>query len=249
MTDHIQVTVDDGVLPAVINRPDKKNALTNEMYDALSEAAARANEDSAIRVLLITGSGDSFTAGNDITVFQHSGSGGGGTRAHAFIDRFVGMSKPVVPAVNGLAIGIGATILLHCDIVYAADTARLRFPFVDLGLVPENASSLLLPRLAGYQRAAELMLTGRFFSAQEAHELGLVSRVLPADQLIEQAMATARDLAEKPVEALAATRALLKGDLTEVLVRKDKEGAMFSDRLRSSEAQAIFAAFLAGNRR
>jgi enoyl-CoA hydratase/carnithine racemase len=149
------------------------------MYDIMGDVVARADSAHAIRVLLITGSGDSFTSGNDITSFQESSQAGGGTRADGFIDRFARLKKPVVAAVNGLAIGIGATMLLHCDIVYAAQTARLRFPFVDLGLVPENASSLLLPRLAGYQRAADLMLTGRFFSAAEAYEIGLVRAFCP----------------------------------------------------------------------
>jgi enoyl-CoA hydratase/carnithine racemase len=249
MNDHVKVTENDGVLVITLNRADKKNALTNEMYDIMGDAVEHANGADAIRVLLITGSGDSFTAGNDITAFQQSGQATGGTRAHGFIDCFARLKKPVVAAVNGLAIGIGATMLLHCDIVYVAETARLRFPFVDLGLVPENASSLLLPRLAGYQRAADLMLTDRFFSAAEAYEIGLVSRVLPAEQLLEQATAVARTLAAKPAQALAATRSLLKGDLDEILARKDQERAIFNERLQSQEAQSIFAAFLAGSRR
>jgi len=245
---HVTVTENDGVLAITLNRADKKNALTNEMYDIMGDTVARADSTDAVRVLLITGSGDSFTAGNDITSFR-SGQAGGRTRAHGFIDCFARLKKPVVAAVNGLAIGIGATMLLHCDIVYAAQAARLRFPFVDLGLVPENASSLLLPRLAGYQRAADLMLTGRFFSAAEAYEIGLVSRVLPGEALLEQATAVARTLATKPVQALAATRRLLKGDLDEILARKDQESAIFNERLQSQEAQAIFAAFVAGSRR
>jgi enoyl-CoA hydratase/carnithine racemase len=249
MNDHVKVTENDGVLAITLNRTDKKNALTSEMYDIMGDVVVRADSADAIRVLLITGSGDSFTAGNDMTSFQQSGQAGGETRAHGFIDRFARLKKPVVAAVNGLAIGIGATMLLHCDIVYAAQAARLRFPFVDLGLVPENASSLLLPRLAGYQRAADLMLTGRFFSAAEAYEIGLVSRALPAEELLEQATAVARTLATKPVQALAATRRLLKGDLDEILARKDQESAIFNERLHSEEAQAIFAAFLAGSRR
>ena len=152
-------------------------------------------------------------------------------------------------AVNGLAVGIGATMLLRCDLVHAAQAARFRFPFVDLGLVPELASSLLLPRLAGYHRAAELMLLAGFCTAEEAREVGLVNRVLPGDELLDYAMRAARVLAARPPEALAQTRALLRGDLGPLLERKRQETEIFEQRRQSPEAQAIFAAFMARARR
>jgi enoyl-CoA hydratase/carnithine racemase len=157
----------------------------------------------------------------------------------------VRFGKPLIAAVNGLAVGIGATMLLHCDLVYASEGARFRFPFVDLGLVPELASSLLLPRLAGYQRAAELFLLGGFFSAEQAKEIGLMNRVLPPADMLGHALQAARAIAEKPPQAVAQTKMLMKGDLASVLAHKAKEQTLFAERRQSPEAQAIFAAFLA----
>jgi enoyl-CoA hydratase/carnithine racemase len=250
MTDHVLVTDEDGILRIVLNRPDKKNALTRAMYARMADALDRATEDGAIRVVLITGSGDSYTSGNDLADFQSSAADEHKTSAASpFTDRIVRFGKPVVAAVNGLAVGIGTTMLLHCDLVYAADTARFRLPFVDLGLVPELASSLLLPRLAGYHRAAELLLLGGFFSAGEAREIGLVNHVLPGAELLPHATAVARSLAAKPPLALAQTRALMRAGLDAIVAHKDVESAVFQERRASPEAQAIFAAFAARARK
>jgi enoyl-CoA hydratase/carnithine racemase len=246
MTEHVRLEVSDGVLQITLSRPEKKNALTRAMYAALVGGLDLADRDSAIRVVLLTSSGDSYSAGNDIADFRiaetPAGASGGATQ---FGDRILRFTKPIVAAVNGLAVGIGATMLLHCDIVFAAEGARFRFSFVDLGLVPELASSLLLPRVAGFHRAAELFLLGRFFTAAEAREIGLVNRVLPSAELLPQALDVARAIAAKPVQAVAQTRALLKGDLAPILAHKAREDALFRERCASPEAQAIFAAFLA----
>jgi enoyl-CoA hydratase/carnithine racemase len=246
MTEHVQIDTADGVLRITLARPEKKNALTRAMYGAIVDALESAERDAAVRVVLLTGSGDSYSAGNDIADFRQTETAeatpGG---ASVFGNRIAGFGKPIVAAVNGLAVGIGATMLLHCDIVYAAEGARFRFPFVDLGLVPELASSLLLPRLAGYQRTAELFLLGRFFTAAEAKEIGLVNRVLQLADLMPHALEAARSIAGKPPQAVAQTRALLKGDLDAVLAHKAREEALFAERRASPEAQAIFAAFLA----
>ncbi len=237
MTEHIRIESDDGVLCMTMDRPQKKNALTPDMYAAMTAALEQAAGSDAVRAVLITGTGDSYTAGAG--------------RLRAASSRTIIRLLPtwrvhstIVAAVNGLAVGIGATMLLHCDLVYAAQNARLRFPFVNLGLVPEMASSVLLPRLAGYHRAAELMLLGDFFTAEEARDIGLVNRVLPAEKLLDHAMDAAKALAAKPREALRQTRALLKGDLAAVLERKQRETEIFEERRESPEAQAIFAAFL-----
>jgi len=241
----VQVSAENSVLRITLNRPEKKNALTRAMYAAMTDALEQATSSEQVRVVLLTGSGDSFTAGNDIGDFRESAAGDSTSGASAFGDCIVRFDKPLVAAVNGLAVGIGATMLLHCDLVYASEGARFRFPFVDLGLVPELASSLLLPRLAGYHRAAELFLLAGFFSAEEAKEIGLVNRVLPTAVMLGHALETARVIAEKPPLAVAQTKALMKGDLAPVLAHKAREQALFQERRRSPEAQAIFTAFLA----
>lgn len=245
---HVLVSTQDGVMRVTLNRPEKKNALTRAMYDAMADALRRAAAEDAVRVVLLTGSGDSYTAGNDLGDFQRARAAGEASGGSSFGNEIVRFGKPVVAAVNGLAIGIGATMLLHCDLVYASETARLRFPFVDLGLVPELASSLLLPRLAGYQRAAEILLLGDFFSAEDARAIGLVNAVLPPDRLLDHALGAAHALATKPANALRQTKALLRGDRDALLARKSKEEAVFDECRRSPEAQAIFAGFFSGER-
>jgi enoyl-CoA hydratase/carnithine racemase len=227
------------------NRPEKKNALTRAMYVAMTDALEQAEQDPSVRTALFSGSGDSFSAGNDIGDFRQSADDESPSGVSAFSDRIVRFSKPLIAAVNGLAVGIGATMLLHCDIVYANESARFRLPFIDLGLVPELASSMLLPRLAGYHRAAELFLLGRFFDATEAKEIGLVNYLLPATDLLARATEAARAIAVKPPQAVAQTRALLKGDIAPVLAYKAHADAIFAERRRSPEAQAMFAAFFA----
>lgn len=245
MSEHIRTRLEEGVLTVTLDRPDKKNAITRDMYRAMTGALEHASRDDLVRVVLLTGTGDSFSAGNDIGDFQRTGAPGEeASPTTVFTDRIAEFDKPLIAAVNGLAVGIGTTMLLHCDLVYASEDARFRLPFVDLGLVTELGSSLLLPRLAGHHRAAELLLLGRFFTAEEARDIGVVNRVLPRAELVAYAADAARSIAAKPVQALRQIRALLKGDLEPVLARKRREAEMFAERLRSPEAQAIFAAFM-----
>jgi enoyl-CoA hydratase/carnithine racemase len=194
-----------------INRPEKKNALTAEMYDALASAVESAEADPAVRVMLLHASGDSFTAGNDLFDFlQKPWSGQPMPPAVRFIYSVAHAKKPIVAAVQGLAVGVGVTILLHCDLVYAAEGAKFMMPFVDLGIVPEAASTILLPALVGHQRAAELLMLGAPVAAQRAYELGLVNAVVPPDALLATASEAAHKLAEKPWGALLACKRLMR---------------------------------------
>lgn len=242
MSDHIQASLDQGVLRIAMHRPEKKNALTRAMYTAIADQLERGAEDPGVRCVLITGTEDCFTAGNDISDFRAAPPAEAGVRpTRRVYTALATYAKPVVAAVGGLAIGIGTTMLLHCDLVYAAEEARFRTPFVDLGVVPELGSSLLLPRLAGRHRAAELLLLGDFFDADTAHAIGLVTRVLPRAELDAYATHTARRLAAKPPEALRATKALLRPDLPELMARIEEETELFAQRLASPETQAIMA--------
>ncbi len=243
MTDHIRTEAADGVLELTIDRPDKKNALDQAMYRALADALDAAAADQAVRAVLLAGAGGVFSAGNDIADFARGGARGGGETPR-LIETVLRFTKPIVAAVDGLAVGIGTTILLHCDLVYATEGARLRLPFVDLGLVPEFASSNFLPRLVGLQRASELLLLGEFFSAADARAMGLVNRIVPEADLLATARDASRRLAAKPPEAVAITRRLLRGDPDVAVARAREEAALFAERLSSPEARAAFAAFL-----
>ena len=195
---HILTETKDGILRIEIDRPDKKNALTAAMYQAMADAIKAAEADAKVRVVLIHGKADLFTAGNDLQDFLDNRPRDDDRPAFQFLRNISRAQKPIVAAVAGAAVGIGTTMLLHCDLVYAAPNARLQLPFVNLGLVPEAASSLLLPALIGYQRAAELLLLGEPFSAQKAKEIGLVTEVVPEDQLFDTAMAQAKSWRRSP---------------------------------------------------
>jgi enoyl-CoA hydratase/carnithine racemase len=242
MSEHIIVTDDNGIRTIRIDRLDKKNALTQAMYAALADAVAGAEADDAVRVMVLTGTGDVFTAGNDLNDFLTVGDIAASPAA-AFLRALATASKPVVAAVNGLAIGIGATMLLHCDLVVAAESARLQFPFINLALVPEAASSLLLPRVAGHHRAAELLMLGDSFDAGMARECGLVNRVVADGQLVAAAAELAGRLADKPAAALRLTKALMKGEGEDVLGRFEREFDAFARCLRSPELKEAVAAF------
>lgn len=239
MDDTIVVTDAEGIRTIRINRPDKKNALTQAMYATLARALADA--DASVRVFVLTGTGDVFTAGNDLNDFLAVGDLSSSPAAD-FLGALASAQRPVVAAVNGLAVGIGATLLLHCDLVYAVPGARLQFPFINLALVPEAASTLLLPRLVGHQRAAELLMLGDPLDAGTAEQLGLVNRVVEGDVLAE-ALAVARRLAAKPPAALAANKALLKSRDDGVAARLEAEFAAFARCLRSPELKEAVAAF------
>ena len=227
------------------DRLDKKNAITAEMYKQLGAALAAAEADPKVRAVLLHGSADCFTAGNDVADFLNVPRQPGGSPARALFDVLPHMKKPVVAAVGGPAVGIGSTMLLHCDLVYAAPNARFQLPFVPLGIVPEFGSTFLLPLIAGYQRAAKLLLLGRPFTAQEAQEAGIVSEVVPAEKLLEHAFQTATALAELPPESIRLTKRLMKQRYGEALAATiDEETRIFTERLSSPEAKEAMSAFL-----
>jgi enoyl-CoA hydratase/carnithine racemase len=234
----------DGVLELRFNRPEKKNAITGAMYDALTAALEDAGARRAVRAVLIAAEGDTFTAGNDIKDFLAMQGGLASTPAGRFIHAIATFEKPLVAAVNGPAIGVGTTMLLHCDLVYASPEASLSVPFVDLGLVPEAGSSLLLPARVGFARAASLLLLGEPMDAEAARTAGLVNAVVPAAALRDHARAEARKLAAKPPQALAATRALMRGEPSPLHAQMRLESAAFSKALQGAEAREAFTAFL-----
>jgi enoyl-CoA hydratase/carnithine racemase len=244
MSEHIQTERRGAVLHLRLDRPEKKNALTLEMYTALAEALRGAEEDPEVRAVLFSGAGDAFKGGNDLRDFLERPPTDETSPVLRFLDALVGSTRPLVAAVHGLAVGIGTTLLLHCDLVYAARGARFHLPFVQLGLVPEAGSSLLLPRRIGGARAAEMLLLGEPMEAEEALAAGLVSRVFPEEELMEQAFARAERLATQPPEALRATRTLLRQeDRSALPERMRQEGALFLERLRSEETRAVMQAF------
>jgi enoyl-CoA hydratase/carnithine racemase len=238
----------DGVCELRFNRPEKRNAITHQMYAALARHLHEALADEAVRVVLLSGAGANFSAGNDLNDFL---SGPEFTGAHPVLDvlrTLATFDKPLIAAVHGATVGIGVTLLLHCDLVVAARGTQLTMPFVTLGLVPEAGSSLLLPRLMGQQRAAELLLLGAPLDAPGAERLGLVTRVVEEAQLSAEAHALAQRLAQQPLEALRATKRLLRGDSSEVLARIEAEAQVFSARLKSVEFRAQVRALLGKGR-
>jgi len=244
MSGRIKVEREGPVLCLTFDRPDKKNALTGAMYLAATEALAEADRDDSIGAVVFSGAGGAFTAGNDIGDFLRFGSAPDGLPAFAFIKALAACETPLAAAVEGLAIGIGATMILHCDLVYVAPGATFRLPFVDLGLVPEAASSLLLPHRVGLAKASELLLLAEPFGAEEAVRLGLANAIVAAEDLKSFAIERAGRIAAKPRAAIAATRRLMRGDQQAVLARIEEEARFFSEALQSEEARAAFAAFL-----
>jgi len=248
MSDPVLKSCADGVCELRLNRPEKRNAITHQMYQALAAELRTALADEAVRAVLLSGAGASFSAGNDLNDFV---SGPEFTSAHPVMDvlrTLATFDKPLVAAVHGPTVGIGVTMLLHCDLVVAAHGTQLTMPFVALGLVPEAGSSLLLPRLTGQQRAAELLLLGQPLDAAGAERLGLVNRVVEADRLLDEALALALCLAQQPAEALRATKRLLRGDPAEVLARIEAEAQVFAARLKSAEFRAQVRALLGKGR-
>jgi enoyl-CoA hydratase/carnithine racemase len=244
MSDHV-IVADDGPLRILrLNRPEKKNALTDAMYDTLSDALETAAVDKAIRCIVLAGGPAAFTAGADLQDFLRAAQGEG-MRPHAirFLHRIAHAGKPLVAAVEGVAVGIGTTMLLHCDYVVAANDARFSTPFVHLGLVPEAASSLLMPRLMGPRRAFELLVMGRPFGADDARDAGLVNEVVPPGTAEPAALKAARQIATLPAEAVAESRRLIRGGGADVVRRIDEEAELFRQRLKSDEAKAAFEAF------
>ena len=248
MSEEILKSCAGGLCELRFDRPEKRNAITHRMYQALAAGLRAAQADEAVRVVLLSGAGASFCAGNDLNDFV---SGPQFTSAHPVMEMLRTLAtfdKPLVAAVHGPTVGIGVTILLHCDLVVAARGTQLIMPFVALGLVPEAGSSLLLPRLVGPQRAAELLLLGEPLDAAGAERLGLVNRVVDADQLLDEARSLAQRLVRQPAEALRATRRLLRGDAAELLARIEAEAQVFGARLKSAEFIAQVQALLAKGR-
>ncbi|WP_119678868.1 enoyl-CoA hydratase-related protein [Indioceanicola profundi] len=243
MTDYILVEDANGVRTITMNRPEKRNALTVAMYDRMAEALTEAGEGAA-RAVLFRGAGGFFTGGNDIMDFVANPPTGDDSAVFRFLFALVEAPIPLVAEVEGLAVGIGTTMLLHCDLVYAAPDARFHLPFVDLGLVPEAASSILLPRRIGHARAARMLLLGEPLEAAEAAEAGLVTGIVPAEELGEAALAKATALAAKPANALRTAKSLMKPNKAEILETMRHEGELFGKALRSPEAMAAFQAFL-----
>lgn len=241
----VKVSREDHVLRLTLARPEKKNALIGPMYDALTEALVRAETDPAVHVVLFDAEGDSFCAGNDLSEFAAVASGAikpSELKVRAFLDAIAGATIPYVAAVQGSAIGIGATLLLHCDLVYVAEDAKLTTPFVNLALVPEAASSYLLPARIGHARAFALFALGESLDAKAAVELGIANGIVSRSSLSEHASAQAKALAARPTGAVRETKKLMR-DAARIRDTMARETTVFGERLRSEEALAAFKAF------
>jgi enoyl-CoA hydratase/carnithine racemase len=246
MTTDVSVAQTDAVQILRLTRPDKKNALTRPMYKALCDAIEAGDTDSNIAAHVLIGSGGMFTAGNDIKDFLAAGSGAGNevNAVLRFIRLLPLIKKPLIAAVEGIAIGIGTTLLFHCDLVYATPDATFATPFLDLGLVPEAGSSLLMPRLMGQHRAFEMLVLGDVFTAERAREAGFVNAIIPPADLEQTALRAGRRLAAKPPEALMLARKMLRATTAEISTRINEEAIAFEQRLKSPEAREAFQAFL-----
>jgi len=242
MSAGLKVQREGAVLTLVIDRQDRRNALDTATYAALTEQISLASADGAVSAVILTGAGEHFTAGNDLRDFQAE-RGTGDSAGLTFLRALTTADVPVIAAVEGYAIGIGVTLLQHCDFVHIGEGATLRMPFVALGLCPEGASSLLMPRLAG-RRAAQWLMQGKAFTAQDALEAGLATSVTPKGQALDAARATAADLASQPPAALRLTKAMMKrADRQAIQETLDYEAQQFRARLQTEEAQAAFARF------
>jgi enoyl-CoA hydratase/carnithine racemase len=243
MTEHVKSETSGGVLTLTLARPEKKNALTSAMYSALGRALDGAADDPEVRCVLLQGDGDIFTAGNDLADFAAVNQGGGDALgAKPLLDALARAKTPLVAAVHGKAVGVGVTLLLHCDLVFLADDAQLSTPFVNLALVPEAASSLLLPARIGHARAFAMFVLGEVVDAQKALAWGIANAVVPRAELRAKARAAAEAVAQRPPAAVAITKALMR-DPAALQARMELETAHFLDQLRSPEAREAFAAF------
>jgi enoyl-CoA hydratase/carnithine racemase len=249
MSSFIEVTCSDAVLEISINRPEKKNALTGDMYRALVQALEGAQQNDAVKAVLLSGAGGAFSAGNDIADFIADPPVTPDAAAWQFFAALMKLDKPLVAAVDGLAIGVGTTALLHCDLVYASPRSTFALPFVNLGLTPEGVSTLLLPLLIGRQRSAELLLLGEKISAEKACALGLINEVVEADALLERALARARQLAALPCDVVRKTKRLLQGGLAPLVARQfEAECLALGEAIQGPAAQAAFAKFMSARK-
>ena len=247
MTGHLIVTDEDATRVITLQRPEKKNALTREMYRAMSAAIDTAQNDPAIRCIVISGGPGVFTAGNDLEDFLKDGTSNTDapreSDAVTFLYSLAHNTKPIVAAVDGIAIGIGTTMLFHCDYVIASTAATFSTPFIHLGLVPEGASSLLMPRAMGHQRAFATLVMGRAMNADAAHTAGFVNAVVAPGHTEAEARKVAREICALPAEAVAISRKLVRPSPEELTRRIDQESQLFGERMRSTEAVAAFKAF------
>ena len=243
MTDHILRDLKDHILTIRINRPDRKNALTAEMYASMAEAIEEAEADTSIRAVVIVGTEGCFTAGNDLNDFLQNPPKDESAPTFRFIRALVKATVPIIAAVDGPAVGIGTTLLFHCDLVYVTRDAKLLMPFVNLGLVPENAVSYLLPRMLGHTKASELILLGAPISGEQAVELGMANHICEKDALEATAQAAAEQLAEKPPAAVRISKRLLRSYLGNMEDVVQAEIVAFSAALESAEAKEAMTAF------
>lgn len=245
MSDHIVIERQDAVQIIRLNRPDKKNAITRAMYAEMAAALTAGDADPAIRAHVFLGVPGAFSAGNDLADFMAIATGGeGGGEVWEFLLALANVGKPIVSGVDGIAVGIGTTLNLHCDLTFATPRTTFRTPFVDLGLVPEAGSSLLVPNVLGLQRAFALLGLGEGFSAERAQAAGLIYKVVAEDELEAATLAAAREIAAKPPEALRIARDLMRGDRAELVARIKQESEHFRARLKSDEARAALVAFM-----
>lgn len=245
MADYIQLKHSEHVTEIMLNRPEKKNAITMEMYNTMTAALQEAKEDNAIRVVSIRGVQDCFTSGNDIADFLQNPPSSSNSPVLSFLNEIINFPKPIVAAVDGLAIGIGTTMLLHCDLVYASEAARFRLPFVNLGLTPEAGASFILPQITGHQKAAELLMLGDFFDAESAKEIGFVNEVISRENLSEKINQVVNKLIRQPKEALQLTKSLMKKPYQAAFNEHFLyEGGIFAQRIVSAEAMGIMQSFM-----
>lgn len=249
MTDHVIVTDEDATRVITMRRPDKKNALTQGMYFAMADAITSAQTDDGIRSIVISGGSGVFTAGNDLEDFAKANTSNSDAdrplAATTFLKALADNEKPLIGAVDGIAVGVGTTMLFHCDYVLASTTATFSTPFIHLGLVPEAASSLLAPRAMGHHRAFSMLVMGRTVSAEEAREAGFVNLVVASGHTEVEARKVAREIGALPKDAVALTRKLLKPPREDIVRRMDEESRHFGERLKSDEARNAFMAFFA----
>ena len=245
MTEHVEVERHGAVQVIRMNRPEKKNAITRAMYGKMAAALTAGDADPLVRAHLILGVPGAFSSGNDIADFMTVAMGGdGGTEVFDFLVALARSAKPMVSAADGIAVGIGTTIHLHCDLTFATSRTVFRTPFVDLGLVPEAGSSLIAPALLGRQQAFALLGLGQPFSAEKAKQVGIIYEIVGEDELEASAMAAAEEIAGKPPEALKIARDLMRGNRDELVARIEEEGRLFRSRLTSDEARQAFTAFM-----
>lgn len=246
MTDEVLVRRRDAIVEIRLNRPAKKNALTQAMYGVMADALDSAERDADVRAIIVTAEGDMFCAGNDLSDFEALSRGEASAEDSdiaRFLECLARLEKPLIAAVRGTGVGVGATMLLHCDVVVIADEAQLVMPFTSLGLVPEAASSLLLPAQVGYKQAYRMLALGQPVSGSEAVALGLATEAAPHDAVEARAQSWAEEIASRPAEAMQLTKRLLRNK-AQIEARLAEELTLFEDRLKSKEARAAFAAFL-----